>query len=124
MPETTTTTTEYNHEVIADFGSDADDSHGIVYTVGLHAQGKPELFCDAVPIETVEEVCGLMNYLSNSLVTPGQTVTSNGLYMVAVQDHDTVMPLCHKDAKVLRLAPTDPEVYQALRVRFSTPPQC
>ena len=66
----------YAHTVRA--VSDPGDATGFAYTVGLHAQGKAELFAMAVPVGLIPEVARIMNGLSERSVKPHDAVTADG----------------------------------------------
>ena len=66
----------YAHSVRA--VSDPGDATGFAYTVGLHAQGKAELFAMAVPVGLIPEVARIMNGLSERSVNPHDAVTADG----------------------------------------------
>ena len=69
-------TMPYAHVVQA--VSDPGDAAGFAYTVGLHAQGKAELFAMAVPVGLIPEVARIMNGLSERSVRPHDAVTADG----------------------------------------------
>ena len=70
------TTAEPEHLVYMVF--DPGDTIGFVYTAGLHAMGKPELFADQVPRAFAEQVAQAMNYFAD-VGMPGEAFISNGL---------------------------------------------
>ena len=66
----------YAHTVRA--VSDPGDATGFAYTIGLHAQGKAELFAMAVPVGLIPEVARIVNGLSERSVKPHDAVTADG----------------------------------------------
>lgn len=66
----------YAHTVRA--VSDPGDATGFAYTIGLHAQGKAELFATAVPVGLIPEVARIVNGLSERSVKPHDAVTADG----------------------------------------------
>ena len=68
--------TSFSHIVRA--VSNPGDATGFVYTVGLHAQGKAELYALNVPVGLIREVARIMNGLSDRRVKPHDAVTTDG----------------------------------------------
>ena len=66
----------YAHAVRA--VSDPGDATGFAHTIGLHAQGKAELFAMAVPVGLIPKVARIMNGLSERSVKPHDAVTADG----------------------------------------------
>ena len=67
-------------EIVADFWP--GDATGLVFTLGCHANGKPELLVNDVPRERVELLAGLLNFAATRTLVPNETIQSAGLIMV------------------------------------------
>jgi hypothetical protein len=99
----------YDHKVHIIF--DPCDATGFVYTAGMHP--KFELFALGVPYGLADEVCRIMNFLSQRTVRPNQTAQSGHLIyylrpVCAPQGYreelmETRLTQMRPDAKILQL---------------------
>ena len=90
-------------------GVDPGDTIGFVYTAGLHAMGKPELFADQVPRAFAEQVGRAMNYFAD-VGMPGEAFISSGLCFTTKELKaptellQSKMCKCDEGAHVIQLA--------------------
>ena len=83
---------EYQHTVVAVYNP--EDAMGFLYTVGLHEQGRNELFALNVPRGMATLVADSMNFLSTRTVLPNQTALCGPMLC-------RILPVSNKSRKQL-----------------------
>jgi len=89
---------------------DPGDEVGWMYTVGLHKQGKPELYAADVPRWMIDSAAGALNYFAECGL-PGEAFQSSGLGLttkeLASPGKLLADKMCHCDprARVIQLTP-------------------